>query len=189
LQKKQRHECNIQQRTWAWPYLFGVDFECGLPEADRSESHHHAAQHDQQQAGGVSDDLTARRQGSRGEGRGRDPEEQIELLDQKAKRHDGDRSAHPSRNVRSSPRGRYTARSSGDAPKGCRNERRAEEQSEFRHNGSKRNCHRNPDLAVKCSEFTASGPTEAAEMLAFRKCRRSDNSEEQPAITARKQRK
>jgi hypothetical protein len=88
-----------------------------------------------------------------------------------------------------SPRGRCTARSSGDAPKGCRNERRAEEQSEFRHNGSKRNCHRNPDLAVKCSEFTASGPTEAAEMLAFRKCRRSDNSEEQPAITARKQRK
>jgi hypothetical protein len=95
LQKKQRHECNIQQRTWAWPYLFGVDFECGLPEADRSESHHHAAQHDQQQAGDVSDDLTAGRQGSRGEGRGRDPEEQIELLDQKAKRHDGDRSAHP----------------------------------------------------------------------------------------------
>ena len=95
MQKKQRHECNIQQRTWAWPYLFGVDFERGLPEADRSESHHHAAQHDQQQAGGVSDDLTARRQGSRGEGRGRDPEEQIELLDQKAKRHDGDRRAHP----------------------------------------------------------------------------------------------
>jgi hypothetical protein len=59
--------------------------------------------------------------------------------------------------------------------------RTSEEQSEFRHNGSKRNCHRNPDLAVKCSEFTASGPTEAAEMLAFRKCRRSDNSEEQPA--------
>jgi hypothetical protein len=92
LQKKQRHECNIQQRTWAWPYLFGVDFECGLPEADRSESHHRADQHDQQQAGGV---LTARRQGSRGEGRGRDLEEQIELLDQKAKRHDGDRRAHP----------------------------------------------------------------------------------------------
>jgi hypothetical protein len=62
LQKKQRHECNIQQRTWAWPYLFGVDFECGLPEADRSESHHHATQHDQQQAGDVSDDLTARTQ-------------------------------------------------------------------------------------------------------------------------------
>jgi len=51
LQKKQRHECKIQQRTGAWPYLFGVDFERGLPETDRSESHHHAAQHDQQQAG------------------------------------------------------------------------------------------------------------------------------------------
>ena len=95
LAKEAAQECNIQQRTWAWPYLFGVDFERGLPEADRSESHHHAAQHDQQQAGGVSDDLTAGRQGSRGERRGRDPEEQIELLDQKAKRHDGDRSAHP----------------------------------------------------------------------------------------------
>jgi hypothetical protein len=50
---------------------------------------------DQQQARDVSDDLTARRQGSRGEGRGHDPEEQVELLDKKAKSHNGDRRARP----------------------------------------------------------------------------------------------
>jgi len=178
LQKKQRHECNIQQRTWAWPYLFGVDFERGLPEADRSESHHHAAQHDQQQAGGVSDDLTARRQGSRGEGRGRDPEEHIELLDQKAKRHDDDRSAHPGKKRPLIRRVvANTARSSGDAPKGCRSERRAEEQSEFRHNGSKRNCHRNPDLAVNAANL------HPADRRKPRKCSPSENAVE--AITAK----
>jgi hypothetical protein len=157
--------------------------------ARRSKSHHHAAQHDQQQAGDVSDDLTAGRQGSRGEGRSRDPEEQIELLDQKANAMMAIAVRTQARNVRSFAAWSLYRSIIGRRGKGCHSERRAEEQSEFRHKRSKRNRHRNPDLAVKCCESTASGPTEAAEMLAFRKCRRSDNSEEQSAITASKQRK
>jgi len=133
---------------------------------------------DQQQAGDVSDDLTARRQGSRDEGRGRDPEEKIELLDQKAKRHDGDRRAHPGkkrpliRRVVAIPLDHRATR-----PKGCRSERRAEEQSEFRHNGSKRNCHRNPDLAVNAANL------QPADRRKPRKCSRSANAGE--AITAK----
>jgi hypothetical protein len=82
---------------------------------------------DQQQARDVSDDLTARRRGSRGEGRGRDSEEQVELLDQIAKRHDGDRRAHPGkkrpliRRVAAIPLDHRATR-----PKGCRSERRAD---------------------------------------------------------------
>ena len=75
--------------------LFGIDIVRGLAEADRGESHHHPTQPDQQQAGDVADDLTVRWQGSCGEGLARDPEEQVELLNQKTKRHDSDRRAHP----------------------------------------------------------------------------------------------
>jgi hypothetical protein len=133
---------------------------------------------DQQQARDVSDDLTARRRGSRGEGRDRDSEEQVELLDQIAKRHDGDRRAHPGkkrpliRRVVAIPLDHRATR-----PKGCRSERRAEEQSEFRHNGSKRNCHRNPDLAVNAANL------QPADRRKPRKCSRSANAGE--AITAK----
>jgi hypothetical protein len=57
------------------PHFFGVDIERGLAEADRGENHHRATHHDQQKAGDVADDLTARRRGSRGEGLAGDPEE------------------------------------------------------------------------------------------------------------------
>src|SRR6202022_3753003 len=51
--------------------------------------------HSEPQAGDVTDDLTARRQRSRGDGLARDPQEQVELLYKESERHDGDRSAHP----------------------------------------------------------------------------------------------
>jgi hypothetical protein len=56
-------------------------------------------------------------------------------------------------------------------------ERRAEEQSEFRHNGSKRNCNRNADLAVNAANL---------QLLDRRKpwkCSRSESADE--AITAK----
>jgi len=94
-QEEQRHECNVQPRPRPRPYLFGIDIARGLAEPYRGKSHHYATQRDQQQAGDVADDLTVRRQGPRVDGPARDPEEQVEFLNQKTKRHDGDRRAHP----------------------------------------------------------------------------------------------
>ena len=93
--RRKRDECNIEPLPRARPDLFGIDVARSLAEANRGKSHHHATEHNQQQSGKVADDLTARRRGSRSEGSGCDPQEQVELLDQKTERHDGDRGAHP----------------------------------------------------------------------------------------------
>ena len=94
-QQEQRHQREVGALAGAAARLGGVDVLRGLAEAQRGERDHRRAHDDQQQPGDVADQLVpAEHQLGAGLG-AREAQEQVELGDDKAERHDRDARPHP----------------------------------------------------------------------------------------------